>query len=154
MARCLTPDYTNLALNELVYIREIPNMRGHCIVLRNGYPPAVGYHVDRFELVGDRGEEPALRPVGEPREVRWDLVATREDFVEFCKSLAADHPFGWTNDSLQSFLEALWCASDYTTDPEIRSVMRVPGGESWRTFAWLLASARRYPRGGRDPFQP
>ena len=43
----------DLKVGEIVYIREIPNMRGHCVVLRNRKAPLVGYHLDRFELLTD-----------------------------------------------------------------------------------------------------
>lgn len=53
MARCLNAEGLDAALQEgdLVYVREIPNMPDHCIVLKNGCNPLVGYHLDRFELL-------------------------------------------------------------------------------------------------------
>jgi hypothetical protein len=39
-----------LEVGAVYYIREIPNMRGHCVILRDGQLPMVGYHLDRFEL--------------------------------------------------------------------------------------------------------
>lgn len=53
MARCLCADGldADIAEGDVVYVREIPNMLGHCIVLKNGAPPLVGYHLDRFELL-------------------------------------------------------------------------------------------------------
>ena len=45
----------DLEIGQVVYLREIPNMQGHCVVLRNGKPPLVGYHLDRFELLGKDG---------------------------------------------------------------------------------------------------
>jgi hypothetical protein len=44
-----------LRCGEVVYVREIPNMRGHCVVLRNKKPPLVGYHLDRFKILGPDG---------------------------------------------------------------------------------------------------
>jgi hypothetical protein len=53
MARCTYNDSMaeELEVGGVYYVREIPNMRGHCIVLRNGEAPLVGYHLDRFELM-------------------------------------------------------------------------------------------------------
>ena len=53
MARCLCADglSEDIAVGDVVYVREIPNMLGHCIVLKNGFMPMVGYHLDRFELL-------------------------------------------------------------------------------------------------------
>ena len=43
----------DLQVGEVVYLREIPNMGGHCVILRNKKPPLIGYHVDRFELLNE-----------------------------------------------------------------------------------------------------
>ena len=53
MARCLCADGLgkDIAVGDVVYVREIPNMLGHCIVLKNGAQPLVGFHLDRFELL-------------------------------------------------------------------------------------------------------
>ena len=53
MARCVCNDAMadELEVGEAVYVREIPNMGGHCVILRNKKPPLVGYHLDRFELL-------------------------------------------------------------------------------------------------------
>lgn len=53
MARCISNEgmENDLNVGEVVYIREIPNMGGHCVVLRNMKVPLVGYHLDRFELL-------------------------------------------------------------------------------------------------------
>ena len=36
---------------EVVYIKEISNMPGHCVVIKTGKLPIVGYHLDRFRLL-------------------------------------------------------------------------------------------------------
>lgn len=53
MARCVSNAgiEADLQIDEVVYLREIPNMRGHCIILRNNKPPLVGYHLDRFQML-------------------------------------------------------------------------------------------------------
>jgi hypothetical protein len=53
MAKCICNDKMerDLKLGEVYYIKEIPNMRGHCVVLRNKKTPLIGYHLDRFELL-------------------------------------------------------------------------------------------------------
>jgi hypothetical protein len=53
MAKCLCNMQMekDLKIDEVCYIREIPNMEGHCVVLRNKKPPLIGYHLDRFELL-------------------------------------------------------------------------------------------------------
>ncbi len=53
MARCVSNDgmVKELRVGEVYYVREIPNMRGHCVVLRNKGTPLVGYHLDRFTLL-------------------------------------------------------------------------------------------------------
>ena len=53
MARCTCNDGMehDLQIGEVVYLREIPNMGGHCVILRNKKTPLVGYHLDRFELL-------------------------------------------------------------------------------------------------------
>lgn len=53
MARCVSNDglARELRVGEVYYVREIPNMRGHCVVLRNKRTPLVGYHLDRFTLL-------------------------------------------------------------------------------------------------------
>jgi hypothetical protein len=55
MARCISDEGMrgDLKIGEVVYIREIPNMRGHCVILRNERMPLVGYHLDRFELLDE-----------------------------------------------------------------------------------------------------
>ncbi|MGO8752490.1 MAG: hypothetical protein ACLQNE_41655 [Thermoguttaceae bacterium] len=55
MARCICNDTMQgeLEVGEVVYLREIPNMGGHCVILRNKKPPLVGYHLDRFELLDE-----------------------------------------------------------------------------------------------------
>ena len=55
MARCISNEgmADDLEVGETVYLREIPNMGGHCVVLRNGKMPLVGYHLDRFELLDE-----------------------------------------------------------------------------------------------------
>jgi hypothetical protein len=40
-----------LVLGERVWLREIKNMRGHCIVLRHNKLPLVGIHLDRFRML-------------------------------------------------------------------------------------------------------
>ncbi|HEY4003376.1 MAG TPA: hypothetical protein VGO93_31200 [Candidatus Xenobia bacterium] len=40
----------DMEIGDSVYVREIPNMRGHCVVLRDGQPPLVGWHLSRFRL--------------------------------------------------------------------------------------------------------
>lgn len=53
MARCLSADGLgdDIAEGDIVYVKEIPNMLGHCIVLKNGVQPLIGLHLDRFELL-------------------------------------------------------------------------------------------------------
>jgi hypothetical protein len=55
LARCMYNDgmEDDLQIGEVVYLREIPNMGGHCIVLRNKKVPLVGYHLDRFQLLSE-----------------------------------------------------------------------------------------------------
>jgi hypothetical protein len=55
MAKCICNDKMgkDLKVGEVYYIKEIPNMRGHCVVLRNKKTPLIGYHLDRFELLHD-----------------------------------------------------------------------------------------------------
>lgn len=40
-----------LTEGELYYVREIPNMMGHVLALRTGFPPLVGVHLERFEFL-------------------------------------------------------------------------------------------------------
>lgn len=53
LAECVFVDGVSelLTLGERVWIREISNMRDHCIVLRNDKPPLVGYHLNRFKII-------------------------------------------------------------------------------------------------------
>jgi hypothetical protein len=58
MAECLDAEglgwgapQSALKLGDLAYVREIPNMEGHCLVLRSGELPLVGYHLDRFRML-------------------------------------------------------------------------------------------------------
>jgi hypothetical protein len=55
MARCICNDGMegDLKVGEVVYLREIPNMGGHCVILRNRKMPLVGYHLDRFQLLDE-----------------------------------------------------------------------------------------------------
>jgi hypothetical protein len=55
MARCVfnAGMEKEIQLNDVVYVREISNMRGHCVILRNKKLPLIGYHLDRFELLKD-----------------------------------------------------------------------------------------------------
>ena len=55
MARCMCNDGMegDLQIGEVVYLREIPNMPGHCVLLRNKRAPLVGYHLDRFQLLSE-----------------------------------------------------------------------------------------------------
>lgn len=55
MAKCVNNEGMEheLELDEVVYVRQIPNMLGHCVVLRNNKPPLVGYHLDRFQVLYD-----------------------------------------------------------------------------------------------------
>ena len=55
MARCVSNEGMagDLKVGEIVYLREIPNMGGHCVILRNEKMPLVGHHLDRFELLDD-----------------------------------------------------------------------------------------------------
>jgi hypothetical protein len=55
MARCTCNDgiEDDLQIGEVVYLREIPNMAGHCVILRDKKAPLVGYHLDRFELLAE-----------------------------------------------------------------------------------------------------
>ena len=53
MARCIDNEGISLELNAIVYVREIPNMPGHCIILASHSLPLVGYHLDRFVLLSD-----------------------------------------------------------------------------------------------------
>ena len=59
MARCISNEgmADDLKVGEIVYIREIPNMGGHCVILRNNEMPLIGYHLDRFELLDEDKEE-------------------------------------------------------------------------------------------------
>ena len=41
----------DLVLGERGWLREIKNMRGHCIVLRHNKMPLVGIHLDRFRML-------------------------------------------------------------------------------------------------------
>lgn len=51
-AEVVTPEgIPGLVRGEICYIREIPNMRGHVVILRNNKPSLVGYHLDRFRLL-------------------------------------------------------------------------------------------------------
>ena len=61
LAKCTYNDgmEDDLSVGEIAYVREIPNMPGHCIILRTGKLPLVGYHLDRFELVQEEGFEAA-----------------------------------------------------------------------------------------------
>jgi hypothetical protein len=53
LAECLYNDGIEnfVQVGEVVYVREIPNMQGHCVVVANGKPPIVGYHLDRFRIL-------------------------------------------------------------------------------------------------------
>lgn len=51
MAKCINNEGLAIPEGCVAYIREIPNMPGHCIVLRDGEAPLVGYHLDRFQLL-------------------------------------------------------------------------------------------------------
>lgn len=42
-----------MQVGDTCYVREIPNLRGHCVILRSGQPPVVGWHLERFELHED-----------------------------------------------------------------------------------------------------
>ena len=55
MARCVSNDAleNDLRVGEVVYLREIPNMSGHCVILRDKKLPLVGYHLDRFEMLSE-----------------------------------------------------------------------------------------------------
>ena len=55
MARCICNAgmEKELRIGEVVYLREIPNMGGHCVILRNMKLPLVGYHLDRFEILSE-----------------------------------------------------------------------------------------------------
>jgi len=55
LAECIDCDGVGRLVKkgEVVYIREIPNMKGHCIILKNAKTPLVGYHIDRFRLLKD-----------------------------------------------------------------------------------------------------
>jgi hypothetical protein len=55
MARCTFNDKMedDLEVGGVYYVREIPNMRGHCVVLSNGKMPLIGYHLERFELLDE-----------------------------------------------------------------------------------------------------
>jgi hypothetical protein len=55
MAKCINNQgmETLLQNGQVVFVREIKNMRGHCIVLRNQEHPLVGYHLERFELLNE-----------------------------------------------------------------------------------------------------
>lgn len=54
-ARCFWADGMENVMVEdgLYYIREIPNMMGHVVALRDGGLPLVGVHLHRFEMVGE-----------------------------------------------------------------------------------------------------
>ena len=41
----------DLTMGEVVWLREIKKMRGHCVVLRNNKTPIVGIHLDRFKML-------------------------------------------------------------------------------------------------------
>ena len=53
LAKCVSNQgmEKDLSIGDIVYVREISNMRGHCVVLRNKKSPLVGYHLDRFEVL-------------------------------------------------------------------------------------------------------
>jgi hypothetical protein len=55
LARCLCNKgmERDIRVDDVVYVREIPNMPGHCVVLRNKKPPMIGYHLDRFEILDE-----------------------------------------------------------------------------------------------------
>ncbi|MCC6123727.1 MAG: hypothetical protein IT426_02090 [Pirellulales bacterium] len=55
MAECICNEgmEKELKLGEGCYIKEIPNMQGHCVILRNKKTPLVGYHLDRFKLADE-----------------------------------------------------------------------------------------------------
>ena len=36
-----------------VYIKEIPNMPGHCIVFQHGQNPLIGIHIERFRILSE-----------------------------------------------------------------------------------------------------
>lgn len=61
LARCVNNEaLPMLEIGEIVYVRELSNLRGHCIVLANNRLPIVGYHLDRFELLDDSGDHIGL----------------------------------------------------------------------------------------------
>lgn len=55
MARCQSNEgmVRDLKVGDIVYVKEIPNMRGHCVVLRNKRVPLIGYHLDRFQVLAE-----------------------------------------------------------------------------------------------------
>lgn len=55
-----------LKLGETVYLRELPNMRGHCLILAEGRHPIFGYHLERFRMDAGHGLPKRRRsyPVG------------------------------------------------------------------------------------------
>lgn len=63
LARCIDNEGLEdlLEPNEVVYVQEIPNLRGHCIILANGRYPIVGYHLDRFRFVFEYDDLTGLR---------------------------------------------------------------------------------------------
>jgi len=64
MAKCICNEGMErvLARGEVVYIKEIPNMRGHCFVIRDKRLPLVGYHLERFELLKEDSAESKTLP--------------------------------------------------------------------------------------------
>ena len=42
---------TSLMEGDRVYIKEISNMPGHCIVFQTGQPPLIGIHIERFRIL-------------------------------------------------------------------------------------------------------
>lgn len=51
MAKCISAEaIPELEEGKMYFIQEIPNMRGHAVVLGHLSKPLVGIHLDRFEL--------------------------------------------------------------------------------------------------------
>jgi hypothetical protein len=53
LAKCISNEGMKgeLQVGDVAYVQEIPNMRGHCVVLRDKKATLVGYHLERFELL-------------------------------------------------------------------------------------------------------
>jgi hypothetical protein len=81
---CLIAEGTDIPLNSLCYIREIPNMLGHCVVLHPTAEPLIGYHTDRFEGTCTLGLQPMVEGVARCIE---DYAGIDKDEIVFIREI-------------------------------------------------------------------